>query len=123
MSEKPITVAEMARMGRVARAKAHSKAQLRAWGKLGGREPGSSKLAARQYLESLLHLARLAVGTQQLFGWVRYSWVARLGALIDVGLFGVLVQHEGWRAYGALPVAIEAATLSNGSVMFQGTGP
>jgi hypothetical protein len=33
MSEKPMTVAEMARMGGIARAKAHSKVELRAWGK------------------------------------------------------------------------------------------
>jgi hypothetical protein len=37
MSEKPMTVVEMARMGGLARAKAHSKAQIRAWGKQGGR--------------------------------------------------------------------------------------
>ena len=37
MSEKPMTVAEMARMGGLARAKAHSKAQLRASGKRDGR--------------------------------------------------------------------------------------
>jgi hypothetical protein len=37
MSEKPMTVAEMARMGGLARARAYSKAQLRAWGKQGGR--------------------------------------------------------------------------------------
>jgi DNA invertase Pin-like site-specific DNA recombinase len=37
MSERPMTVAEMARMGGIARAKAHSKAELRAWGKQGGR--------------------------------------------------------------------------------------
>ena len=37
MSEKPMTVTEMARMGGIARAKVHSKAELRAWGKQGGR--------------------------------------------------------------------------------------
>jgi hypothetical protein len=37
MNEKPMTVAEMARMGGLARAKAHSKTQLRVWGKRGGR--------------------------------------------------------------------------------------
>jgi hypothetical protein len=37
MSEKPMTVTEMARMGGIARAQAHSKAELRAWGKQGGR--------------------------------------------------------------------------------------
>ena len=34
-----MTVAEMARMGGLARAKANSKDQLRAWGKHGGRPP------------------------------------------------------------------------------------
>jgi hypothetical protein len=34
---KELTVREMASMGGRARAKAHSKAQLRAWGKQGGR--------------------------------------------------------------------------------------
>jgi len=37
MSEKPMTVAEMAHMGGIARAKAHSKAEIRAWGRQGGR--------------------------------------------------------------------------------------
>ena len=39
MREKPMTVAEMARMGGLGRAKAYGKAQLRAWGKQGGRPP------------------------------------------------------------------------------------
>jgi hypothetical protein len=34
-----MTVTEMARMGGLARAKAYSKGQIRAWGKLGGRAP------------------------------------------------------------------------------------
>ncbi len=37
MSEKPMTVTEMARMGGIARSRAHTKAELRAWGKEGGR--------------------------------------------------------------------------------------
>jgi hypothetical protein len=37
MSEKPMTVVEMARMGGVARAKAHSKGELRKWGRRSGR--------------------------------------------------------------------------------------
>jgi len=36
LSEKPMTVTEMARMGGIARAKAHSKAELRKWGRRGG---------------------------------------------------------------------------------------
>jgi hypothetical protein len=37
MGKKPMTVAEMASMGGLARAKAYSKAQLRTWGRRGGR--------------------------------------------------------------------------------------
>jgi DNA invertase Pin-like site-specific DNA recombinase len=53
MSEKLMTVAEMARMGGLARAKAHSKAELRAWGKQGGR-PGKMDREALDRLKKLL---------------------------------------------------------------------
>ena len=48
-----MAVAEMARMGGIARAKAHSKAQLRKWGKEGGR-PASLDRKALDRLETLL---------------------------------------------------------------------
>ena len=54
MSEKPMTVAEMARMGGIARAKAHSKAELRTWGRQGG-HPVSLGSKALARLETLLH--------------------------------------------------------------------
>jgi DNA-binding NarL/FixJ family response regulator len=54
VSEKPMTVAEMARMGGIARAKAHSKAELRAWGRQGG-HPVSLGSKALARLETLLH--------------------------------------------------------------------
>ena len=53
MSEKPMTVREMARMGGIARAKVHSKAQLRVWGQLGGR-PGKLDLKTLERLRNLL---------------------------------------------------------------------
>jgi hypothetical protein len=53
MSEKPMTVAEMARMGGIARAKAHTKAELRAWGRKGGR-PGRLDQEAHHRLRKLL---------------------------------------------------------------------
>jgi len=57
MSEKPMTVAEMARMGGQARAKAHSKTQLRKWGKEGGRPPSlDGKALAR--LRALLRAGK-----------------------------------------------------------------
>ena len=37
MAKKPITANEMGRRGGATRAKRYSKAQIRAWGKLGGR--------------------------------------------------------------------------------------
>jgi len=43
MSEEPMTVNEMARMGGVARAKVHSKAELRKWGTRGGRHGSGAK--------------------------------------------------------------------------------
>jgi dolichol-phosphate mannosyltransferase len=77
------------------------------------RERGSSKLGARQYLEYLLHLARLAVGTGQLWGWIRYGLVGLVGAVIDVGLFCFFVQRWAWRPMVALPAAILVALFSN----------
>jgi dolichol-phosphate mannosyltransferase len=77
------------------------------------RERGASKLGARQYVEYLQHLVRLAIRSGQLFAWIRYGSVALVGAIIDVGLFYTLVEQGHWRAAVALPVAIEAALLSN----------
>jgi len=77
------------------------------------RERGASKLGVRQYGEYLQHLARLAVGTGQLLGWVRYGTVALAGAVIDVALFTALVKRAAWAPAAALPVAIEVALLSN----------
>jgi dolichol-phosphate mannosyltransferase len=77
------------------------------------RERGSSKLGARQYLEYLLHLAKLASGTGQLLGWIRYGMVALVGALVDVALFCYLVGRGGWPPLAAVATAIEIALLSN----------
>jgi dolichol-phosphate mannosyltransferase len=77
------------------------------------RERGASKLGARQYLEYLQHLVRLAVGTGQFLGWIRYGIVALAGAFIDVALFATLVKECAWPPAAALPLAIEAALLSN----------
>jgi dolichol-phosphate mannosyltransferase len=77
------------------------------------RERGSSKLGPRQYLEYLLHLARLAVTTGQLQAGIRYALVALVGALIDVALFVWLVARGRWPAVGAAPAAIAVALSSN----------
>jgi len=55
MNEKPMTVAEMARMGGLAGARAHSKAELRAWGKQGRR-------AVKLDHKALLRLRQLLAG-------------------------------------------------------------
>jgi dolichol-phosphate mannosyltransferase len=77
------------------------------------RERGASKLGARQYGEYLQHLMRLAVRTGQFLGWIRYGLVGLTGALIDIALFAALVKKGAWPPAAALPVAIEAALLSN----------
>ena len=77
------------------------------------RERGASKLGTRQYMEYLQHLARLAVGTGQFLGWIRYGLVALMGALIDIALVVTLVKKGAWPPAVALPLAIEAALLSN----------
>ena len=77
------------------------------------RERGASKLGARQYVEYLQHLVRLAMGTGQFLGWIRYGLVALAGALIDMALFVSLVERCAWPPAAALPLAIEAALLSN----------
>jgi dolichol-phosphate mannosyltransferase len=84
------------------------------------RERGASKLGTRQYLEYLLHLAKLAIETGQLFAWIRYVLVGLVGALIDVALFAALVIKVALPPAAALPVAIEFALLSNflGSEVF-----
>jgi dolichol-phosphate mannosyltransferase len=77
------------------------------------RERGASKLGTRQYLEYLEHLLRLALKTGQFAGWIRYSTVALAGALLDIELFSALAGKAQWHPAIALPVAIEAALLSN----------
>ena len=57
MGKEPMTVAEMARIGGFARAKTHSKAQLRDWGKQGGRPPKLDQ-TARARLRKLLASGR-----------------------------------------------------------------
>ena len=59
MGETPMTVIEMARLGGLARARVHSKAELRKWGRRGGR-PGKLD---RKGLATLKRL--LATGTTQ----------------------------------------------------------
>ena len=67
MSEKPMTVVEMARMGGLARAQAYSKAQLRRWGKEGGR-PVSLDRKALAHLEALLHQGKSQVECAKILG-------------------------------------------------------
>lgn len=74
---------------------------------------GSSKLGPRQYLEYLVHLARLAQSTGQLGAWVRYGAVGLGGAAIDVGAVYILAERAGWKPIWAVPTAIELALLSN----------
>jgi DNA invertase Pin-like site-specific DNA recombinase len=67
MGKKPMTVVEMARMGGIARAKAHGKALLRKWGKEGGR-PVSLDRKALAHLEALLHQGKSQAECAKVFG-------------------------------------------------------
>ena len=78
-----------------------------------GRVRGQSKLGARQYLEYLLHLARLARSTGELRTWVRFGAVGLTGAIISIGALYLLVERARWRLALALPAAIELALVSN----------
>jgi transposase len=78
MSEKPMTVAEMARMGGVARAKQYNKAQLRAWGKKGGRPPRLTP-KQREWVVRMLDQGRPHDEIAQRFG-VSLRTVGRLVA-------------------------------------------
>lgn len=74
---------------------------------------GSSKLGARQGLEYLQHLGRLACSTNQFGYWFRYVVVGLSGALINVGVLYMLAERAGWRPALALPAAIQLALFSN----------
>lgn len=77
------------------------------------RGKGSSKLGARQYLEYVLHLARLARATGQMAAWFRYGAVALAGAIVDVALVYLLYARAAWPLVAALPAAVELALLNN----------
>jgi hypothetical protein len=83
MSEKPMTVTEMARMGGIARAKAHTKAELRAWGRQGGR-PGKLDRKARARLKKLLASGKSQVECATMLG-VSVRTVGRLVARMRRG--------------------------------------
>ena len=67
MGKKPVTVVEMASMGGLARAKAYSKAQLRKWGKEGGR-PVLLDRKALARLEALLNRGKGQAECAKVFG-------------------------------------------------------
>jgi len=74
---------------------------------------GSSKLGAKQYIEYILHLARLARSTGQLAAWIRYGLVGLAGAALNLILLHFFVARLGWRLMVSLPGAIQLALLSN----------
>ena len=78
MGKKPMTVAEMARMGGVARARSHSKAELRTWGRQGGR-PASFDGEAITRLRKLLKAGKSQAECARMFG-VSVRTVGRLVA-------------------------------------------
>ena len=80
---KELTVREMARMGGHARAKAHSKAELRDWGKHGGRPPALSP----KQIQRIAKWTREGIGQEII--------AQRLG--VSVKTVGRYVQRGGFR--------------------------
>jgi hypothetical protein len=83
MGKKPMTVAEMARMGGLARAKAYSKAELRAWGKQGGRPPVLDPSGVSR-LKKMLAEGKSQTECAKLFG-VSLRTIGRTVARIKAG--------------------------------------
>ena len=67
MGEKPMTVTELARMGGRARAERHSKAEIRRWGRLGGR-PSKLDRKALARLQTLLGQGKSQAECARLLG-------------------------------------------------------
>lgn len=67
MGEKPITASEMGKRGGNTRAKRHSKAQIRAWGELGGR-PRKLDRAGVAGLRNMLRRGRLKMEAAKRLG-------------------------------------------------------
>ena len=67
MRKGSMTVTEMAHMGGLARAKAHSKAEIRAWGKQGGR-PRKLDREALSRLTELLASGKSRAECARVFG-------------------------------------------------------
>ena len=79
-----MTVAEMARMGGVARAKAHTRAQIRAWGKQGGR-PGKLDWKGLARLKKLLASGKSQAECSRVLG-VSVRTIGRVVAQTKAGL-------------------------------------
>ena len=78
-----MTVAEMARMGGLARAKGYSKAQLRAWGEVGGRPVALDRKALAR-LRKLLSAGKSQAECAKVFG-VSVRTIGRTVARIKAG--------------------------------------
>lgn len=74
---------------------------------------GSSKLGAKQYVEYLFHLARLARSTGQLRAWIQYGVVGLAGAAVNLVLLHFFAARLGWPLMVSLPAAIQLALLNN----------
>jgi hypothetical protein len=97
MGKKPMTVVEMASMGGIARAKVYSKAQLRTWGKRGGR-PTSLDGKAIARLRRLLSAGKSQAECATTLG-VSVRTVGRVVARAKRGTDQQPLEHR-WQAAG-----------------------
>jgi dolichol-phosphate mannosyltransferase len=76
-----------------------------------GRARGESKLGARQYIEYMIHLGRVARSTGELRAWIRYSLVGLSGAVAYLLVLYLLAEWAGWRLIVSVPLAVQLALL------------
>jgi len=106
MGKKPMTVAEMARMGGFARAKGYSKGQLRKWGKEDGR-PVSLDRKTLARLEALLHQGKSQAECAAVFG-VSVRTIGRAVAQIKADSTTKTRENGPASALGLNPARVQA---------------
>jgi len=90
------------------------------------RRLGQSKLGARQYVEYLLHLLRIARSSGELRAWILYGLSGLASALVYVSALNELAEQAVWPLLLALPASILLGLLvsivADDLITFRGRG-
>lgn len=91
------------------------------------RQLGQSKLGARQYVEYLLHLVRIACSSGELRAWILYAISGLAGAAVYIASIRGFVERALWPLLFALPVSILLGLLvsfaADELITFRGRAP